>query len=334
MASERLVDTTLVAFAHKLADSAGCAIRPYFRQALSITNKAEQRLFDPVTEADRSAESAMRTLILAEYPAHGICGEEFEDKAAEGPYRWVLDPIDGTRSFILGLPTWGTLIGLTRDGEPVLGMMDQPYTGERFWSSGEAAHFRNASGEHIMRTRRCPALGDAIMTATTPDMFKTSPENERFYALAATAFGQGELAVTPLQLALVAAAIANDGKMPQPYVTARVQTRAGRTLEVAHPRLLATVMSPRTAAVVRDMMVDSVDQGWARTAAIKGVPVGGKTGTAETAADQTPHSWFIGFVPGDQPRYAVAVILERAGFGSAQAAPAAKKIMEAALQLR
>jgi histidinol phosphatase-like enzyme (inositol monophosphatase family) len=185
MASERLVDTTLLAFAHKLADSAGSAIRPYFRHAISVTNKAGQQLFDPVTEADRAAEKAMRGLILAEYPAHGICGEEFADKAVEGPYQWVLDPIDGTRSFILGLPTWGTLIGLTCEGETVLGMMDQPYTGERFWSTGGEAYFREASGsEHVMRTRECPVLGDAIMTATAPDMFAPGFETERFQALA------------------------------------------------------------------------------------------------------------------------------------------------------
>ncbi len=185
MNSERLVDTTLIPFAHKLADSAGQAIRPYFRHALSITNKAEQSLFDPVTEADRSAEEAMRRLILAEYPAHGICGEEHGDKPAEGPYRWVLDPIDGTRSFILGLPTWGTLIGLTRDGEPVLGVMDQPCVGERFWSGGGAAYFRDATGgEQVMRARECPRLAGAIMTATTPEMFEAGSESDRFYDLA------------------------------------------------------------------------------------------------------------------------------------------------------
>lgn len=185
MSSDRLVDTTLVAFTHKLADSAGQVIRPYFRHALSITNKAELNHFDPVTEADRAAEEAMRALILAEYPAHGICGEEHGDKPSEGPYRWVLDPIDGTRSFILGLPTWGTLIGLTRDGEPVLGMMDQPCIGERFWSGGDAAYFRDASGsERVIRARECPQLAGAIMTATTPEMFNAGSESDRFYDLA------------------------------------------------------------------------------------------------------------------------------------------------------
>lgn len=185
MTSERLVDNSLVAFAHKLGDAAGCVIRPYFRQTLSITNKADDAHFDPVTEADRAAEDTMRRLILAEYPQHGICGEEFEDKPAEGPYRWVLDPIDGTRSFILGLPTWGTLIGLTSNGQPVLGMMDQPYTGERFWSAGGTARARDVSGaERVMRTRPCPQLSSAVMAATTPEMFEAAAGKERFYDLA------------------------------------------------------------------------------------------------------------------------------------------------------
>jgi len=165
----------------------------------------------------------------------------------------------------------------------------------------------------------------------TPDYFSGQ---ERFYALASTAFGQGELTVTPLQMALVAAAVANDGKIPQPYLVARVQSPQGRTLEVARPRTLSTVMSSATAATVRDMMIASVAEGWARSAGIAGIEVGGKTGTAETAAQEDPHSWFIGFAPGDSPRYAIAVVMERAGFGSAQAAPAAKKVLEALLQNR
>jgi peptidoglycan glycosyltransferase len=91
-------------------------------------------------------------------------------------------------------------------------------------------------------------------------------------------------------------------------------------------------MSPATAATVRQMMVASVDSGWANSAAVKGVKVGGKTGTAEIAAQAAPHSWFIGFVPGDSPRYAIAVVMEGAGFGSTQAAPAAKKVIEALMQ--
>jgi penicillin-binding protein A len=163
----------------------------------------------------------------------------------------------------------------------------------------------------------------------TPDYFSGQ---ERFYALAATGFGQGEISVTPLQMALVAAAVANDGKMPQPYLVARAQSPSGRTYDVTRPQILGTVMSPGTAATIRELMVASVDQGWAQTAKIPGVEVGGKTGTAEISAQGDPHSWFIGFAPGDSPRYAIAVVMERAGFGSAQAAPAAKKIIQALLQ--
>ena len=165
----------------------------------------------------------------------------------------------------------------------------------------------------------------------TPDYFTGQ---ERYYALASTAFGQGEIAVTPLQMALVAAAVANNGQMPQPYLVARMQSADGRTLDVARARVMSTVMSSATAAAVRDLMIASVDEGWAHSAAISGVPVAGKTGTAETAAQEAPHSWFIGFVPGDSPRYAIAVVMERAGFGSAQAAPAAKQVIEAVLQSR
>ncbi len=164
----------------------------------------------------------------------------------------------------------------------------------------------------------------------TPDYFTGQ---ERFYALASTGFGQGEISVTPLQMALVAAAVANDGKMPQPYLVARVQTPDGRTTDVAQPRILATVMSSATAATVRKMMIASVDLGWAQTARVSGVAVGGKTGTAETNAVAAPHSWFIGFAPGDSPRYAIAIVMERAGYGSAQAAPAAKKVIEALVKL-
>ena len=168
-------------FAHGLADAAGAAILPHFRKRGSVTNKSDDG-FDPVTEADRGAEAAMRAMIERAYPDHGILGEEFAAKAADGPYRWLLDPIDGTRAFIMGLPIWGILIGLTHDGRPELGMMDQPYTGERFWGSPAGAWFRNRHGEQRIATRRCPALSQAILATTTPDMFKGG-DAERFGSL-------------------------------------------------------------------------------------------------------------------------------------------------------
>jgi myo-inositol-1(or 4)-monophosphatase len=174
----------LIAFAHELADAAGPAILPHFRKSIAVTNKAEHGRFDPVTEADQAAEVAMRRLIEARYPDHGIYGEEFPDKPASGPFSWQLDPIDGTRGFITGLPMWGTLIGVSHDGAPLAGMMDQPYTGERFWSTAEGARFRNSAGEIAIRTRACPVLGDAILASTAPDMFKDE-QFERFRTLSA-----------------------------------------------------------------------------------------------------------------------------------------------------
>ena len=163
--------TEYVAFAHSLADTAGREILPLFRDSGEIENK-DGKGFDPVTAADRAAESVMRSAIEARYPLHGVLGEEFERKPAKGSFEWVLDPIDGTKAFICGIPLWGTLIGLSENGRPVIGMMDQPYLGERFWSTPHGARFRNRNGEQAIRTRRCNSLSEAIMGATSPDMFK------------------------------------------------------------------------------------------------------------------------------------------------------------------
>jgi len=175
------IDVDFVMFAHQLADNAGSVILPHFRGAGAVSNKAEQT-FDPVTEADRAAEQIMRAMIRETYPEHGIHGEEFGDVPAHGPYRWILDPIDGTRSFILGLPSWGTLIGLSEQTVPMVGMMDQPYVKERFWGSKAGAFFRGRQGERQIHTRRCALLADAVLTATAPDMFNTA-DAERFQGL-------------------------------------------------------------------------------------------------------------------------------------------------------
>jgi histidinol phosphatase-like enzyme (inositol monophosphatase family) len=177
------VNPVFVRLAHSLADRAGDVILPHFRGAGEVTNKAGES-FDPVTEADRGAEAAMRRLIESECPDHGISGEELPERAAQSPFRWVLDPIDGTKAFIMGLPTWGTLIGLTQDGRPLFGMMDQPYLGERFWGAEGGAHFRNRHGEHRIRSRPCASLSEAVLAATTPDMFK-GEEAARFQRLSA-----------------------------------------------------------------------------------------------------------------------------------------------------
>jgi len=156
------------AFVDRLASVSGETIRPFFRTALGIENKSVAGGFDPVTAADRAAEAAMRTLIKKSFPAHGIIGEELGAERTDAEYVWVLDPIDGTKSFICGLPAWGTLIALTRRGEPIYGMMHQPFTREHFTGDGSAASYRGPAGDRALRARPCAALDDAVLLTTSP----------------------------------------------------------------------------------------------------------------------------------------------------------------------
>jgi myo-inositol-1(or 4)-monophosphatase len=155
-------------FVDTLADAAGEAILPFFRTSLAIEDKSRGGRFDPVTAADRAAEGAMRALIHDTFPEHGIIGEEFGAEATDAEYVWVLDPIDGTKSFISGMPAWGTLIALTRFGEPVYGMMHQPFTRERFTGDGGAARYRGPGGHRDLRVRPCAGLSDAVLFTTSP----------------------------------------------------------------------------------------------------------------------------------------------------------------------
>jgi myo-inositol-1(or 4)-monophosphatase len=156
------------AFIGRLATSSGETILPFFRTSLSIDNKSAAHDFDPVTEADRAAEAVMRRLIKANFPQHGIVGEEFGNEREDAEYVWVLDPIDGTKSFISGFPTWGTLIALLHKGTPVYGMMHQPFIGERFSGDSRSAHYSGATGERKLAVRRCASLKDATMFTTSP----------------------------------------------------------------------------------------------------------------------------------------------------------------------
>ncbi|HEX6830727.1 MAG TPA: histidinol-phosphatase [Methyloceanibacter sp.] len=174
----------LLATAHALADQAGAVILPHFRTALAIDHKGGA-LFDPVTAADLAAETAIRSALAATHPAHGIVGEEFGSTGTGADYCWIIDPIDGTRAFIVGQPLWGTLIGLVRNGVPLLGLMNQPFTGERYWSGERQSYFRHSSGiEQTIHTRACANLSEALLTASSPDLFETQEEQARFAALA------------------------------------------------------------------------------------------------------------------------------------------------------
>ncbi len=162
--------------AHGLANAAAEVTLQHFRKSCTADHKGGNA-FDPVTAADRGAESVMRDIISREFPEHGIAGEEFSDVNEGASFVWTLDPIDGTRSFILGLPLWGTLIGLQHEGKPILGVMDQPFTGERFWSDERSAWYRGPSGLMRCKTRACAGLGQAYLAATTPDMFEGDDES-------------------------------------------------------------------------------------------------------------------------------------------------------------
>ncbi len=162
----------LAAFMDELATVSGEAILPFFRTALSIDNKSPAGAFDPVTAADRAAEAAMRRLIARRFPSHGIVGEEFGDERADAEFVWVLDPIDGTKSFISGLPAWGTLIALTHHGLPVLGMMHQPFVRERFVGDGRRSHYRGPAGERDLMVRPCATLAEAVLYTTSPRLMK------------------------------------------------------------------------------------------------------------------------------------------------------------------
>jgi len=156
------------AFVDELADASGEALLPFFRTTLAVEDKSRGGAFDPVTAADRAAEGAMRALIRRTFPEHGVIGEEFGSERTNAEYVWVLDPIDGTKSFIAGMPAWGTLIALTRFGEPVYGMMHQPFTRERFTGDGGATRYRGPAGNRDLRVRACKDLGDALLFTTSP----------------------------------------------------------------------------------------------------------------------------------------------------------------------
>jgi inositol-phosphate phosphatase / L-galactose 1-phosphate phosphatase / histidinol-phosphatase len=151
--------------ANRLADAAGAAIRQFFRNAYTLEDKADS---SPVTEADRAAEAAMRRIIEAEYPRDGIIGEEYGEKPGSTGRVWVLDPIDGTTSFIAGRPIFGTLISLMVEGWPVLGVIDQPVAKERWvGATGKPTTLNNAPA----RTRQCAVLGQALLATTSPHLF-------------------------------------------------------------------------------------------------------------------------------------------------------------------
>ncbi|MBN9305962.1 MULTISPECIES: histidinol-phosphatase [unclassified Devosia] len=162
-----LVQATLLAAAEAAAERTLAG----FRTPLAVENKWETG-FDPVTAADRDAEIAIRAVLAARFPEHGIIGEEWDPKASAGAYDWIVDPIDGTRAFISGVPVWGTLIGLMHRGRAVAGLMAQPFTGETYLGLPGTAVYSRHGETRPLRTSGLTELGRAKVTATSPDIFE------------------------------------------------------------------------------------------------------------------------------------------------------------------
>ncbi len=173
-------------FAHGTTIAAGAVILPHFRVALHVENKSDDGAYDPVTVADRAAENMIRAEIARAYPGHGIRGEEQGWHKGSSNYTWVIDPIDGTRSFILGQLHWATLLAL-HDGERVVvGVVHQPYVGESFVAAAAdgKAEWRRGAERRTLKVRRCRSIADAVAASTDPKMFTTAEEVAAFRRVA------------------------------------------------------------------------------------------------------------------------------------------------------
>ena len=181
------VDDKLIQFAHRLADASGAVIRPFFRQRIEVRHKQGRHAFDPVTEADRGAERAIRAIIERERPHDAILGEEYGEVPGTSGWRWVLDPVDGTRSFITGRHEWGSLIALEKDGVPVLGILDQPVLGERFLGVNGRSLLIQDAARTPLKVRACEGLEQAVLCATDPSAYMSDDQQAAFARVKARA---------------------------------------------------------------------------------------------------------------------------------------------------
>ena len=158
-------------FAVESAREAARVSLAYFRGAFQETDKGGPGAFDPVTQADREAEAALRRLIRARYPDHGVIGEEYGEDRPDADHVWILDPIDGTRAFIAGLPLWTNLIALRAEGQATVGVIGQPYLDEIFLGGPSGARLLHGGSETPLAVRACERLTDAVIATTDPDLF-------------------------------------------------------------------------------------------------------------------------------------------------------------------
>ena len=201
--------------AEMLAEAARAATLRHFRSpALTVADKGGEGAYDPVTVADREAEAAMRAILADRHPHDAVHGEEHGESAGTSGRRWVLDPIDGTRAYLAGLPTWGVLIALGVPGGPVLGVMDQPFTRERLcgvtWDGEQRTLWQRDGEERLLRTRE-RSLDDAVLLTTAPEAFAGPDDLRAFgnvarrarltrfgtdcYGYAVVAMGQADLVI-------------------------------------------------------------------------------------------------------------------------------------------
>ena len=251
---------TLEAFALQLAAAAAGAALPLFRTAaLAEDNKlAHLSLFDPVTEADKGAERAIRHLINRHFPDHGIIGEEYGSENANADLVWVLDPVDGTRAFISGMPLWPTLIGLLHKGYPVLGLIAQPVLGEVFLGSPLGSKRITSHGQAPLRVRPCSGLADAVIGTTDPYLYPDGPEAMAYtslrhatklqrygcdaYAFAMVALGTMDIALEtglkPWDIEAIIPVIENAGGIVTNWHGDRVGPEAGQVIAASSRALL------------------------------------------------------------------------------------------------
>ena len=167
----------------RAASAADRETLPRFRSKLIVDNKYSSG-FDPVTEADRAAERAIRAVLETDFPEHAVIGEEQADKLTGSPFSWIIDPVDGTRSFITGVPLWGTLIGVAFAGEVFAGVMSQPFTGEVFLGLPGRAEWRRGDDCRPLATSGCTALSEARLFTTTESLFDTPARKAAWDAVA------------------------------------------------------------------------------------------------------------------------------------------------------
>jgi histidinol phosphatase-like enzyme (inositol monophosphatase family) len=206
-------------FARLTAERAGAVILPHFRAQLEVEDKRNFMGYDPVTVADRAAEQVIRDAIREAYPDHGIHGEEHGREHGSSSFTWVIDPIDGTKSFILGYLHWGILIALHDGSAPVVGVMHQPYVAETFLGvAGGDAHWRRGDSTRPLHTRSCASVRDAVVATTSPRQFQTPREQAALAAVSRDArlvrYGGDCYCYTQLAMGLVDVVIENG---LQPY---------------------------------------------------------------------------------------------------------------------